>query len=254
MPNHDDAFTLLYRPEGHRRWQTRHFWSDDAAMSWFRENLADGDEVYLYENDVWFRIKDQEHTGHIVFWWSTGCHEEMGQDPQGRGFGWSDDHECYVRYEIPQHDPDASSTHVPAPWGPDELDRASWKIRPTSLPDAKPQPDETYDIVSCYLCGRHIRQNEALAERIELLTGRTSGTTSMGSSMGRRTGFSSRGSSHASSSRLSTRRTSGRKFYSVEQVFFCSETCREKQYADTIGEKSLVEQIIWQLRKHLTKT
>lgn len=254
MPNHDDAFTILYRPSGHRRWQNRDFPSADDAMSWVQRNLADDDEIYLYENHVWFRAEGREHTGNIVFWWSTGCHEEMGQDPQGRGFGWSDEHDCYVRYEVPQHDPVASSTNVPGPWGPHELGPTAGQITPTSPPNARFRPTDTYEIVSCYLCGRHLSQNEALPERIELLTGRTSGSTSTGSSRGYRTGFSSRGSSFATTSRQSSRRTSGRKFYAVEQVFFCSETCRDKQYADTIGEKSLVEQLIWQFRQRLTKT
>ena len=248
--SNNEAFTISYRPHGHRRWQKRDFTAITEAMTWIDVNLTKDDEIYLYENNVWFRAKGQDHTGDVIFWWSTASNEEMGQDPQGRGFGWSDDHECYVRYEPHAGDGSANIHAAAGPWGPHQTNALTLAGEENSHAiDYEPsEASDDYEMVACYVCGKRIPQNLALADRVEVLTARSSGTTSTGYSHGHRTGFSSRGSSHSNSSRSSVRRSSGRKFYKIEQVFFCSEICQERQYADTIGDKPLFEQALYYFR------
>ena len=248
MANRDQAYTVYYRLNGHRRWQERDFTSVEASTTWVTSNLAVEDEIYLYENNVWFSIKGNNFTGDVIFWWNEACLDEMEQEPQGRGFGWSDDHDCFVQYQEGQDELDqiGEARGAVGPWdtfaATAVVPQSSPAVSVTTLTSSR--HDEVYDEVSCYACGKHVAQNMALADSIEVLSGRTTGTRSRSSSQGSRTG-SSWGSSRSTSYGTSVRSTSGRSYYRTEHVFFCSEVCRQKQYAETISEKPLLEQAIW---------
>ena len=171
------------------------------------EQVGEGDVGSIVYELGAFRINGAETVDDVAFWWSTNLRETEGE-PQGRGHGWSDNHQAYVTYTHPEIIPALTTAHntpaIPAP------------------------PTYAYSFAECDNCGLQLSKKEMRRYSRWIAVGRTSASTRSSSSQSHRLSNRSTSTTYRHGSSAS----SGRTYYKSENLLLCSRCYNQQTRSD----------------------